>query len=226
MFCLPKTAWPPTSDSYEDIQSYLKESSNNFGMDKMEQILECLNIDETIKVYETTCLQIPDLFLDIYEDLLVCLGKLYKTDINNYTLDADNKNAFRQRIVNLLNKEVELLQGEFKEINITVKRLNILIDKFSQPKVFSSAQSEKNLNNLIIKFIAAWGNLINRYHVATNMYLDEIYPKHVEAVYSEVMNSLINNIFDFLSKLLDKGEDLSHAQSMLEEYFSCLMENS
>jgi F0F1-type ATP synthase delta subunit len=213
------------TDSYMDVQNYWKETIDNLGIDDMNHLIECLKLDDTKSVFEVTCTQIPELFADLYEDIKECLLKVYGNDlINNYSLDSTSLGEFKVRIIDILMKESEGLCNEFVDLKHIENRLIRLI-----PKLCKTIDSHKNydaseLNRLIIKFLDAWGTLINKYHITINMYLDKIYPTQVESVYSEVMNSLFNNIIEILNKLLEAGEDLSKAYTMLEECFNCLME--
>lgn len=213
------------TDSYVDVQNYWKETIDNFGIDNMNQLIECLSLDDSKAVFQVTCTQIPELFTDLYEDIRVCLFKLYgNVLIDNYSLQPDSLESAKIRIIDILTKESEGLCNEFSELKLIENRLIKLIPKLSKTIDSHENYDASELNKLIIKFLDTWGNLINKYHITINMYLDEIYPKQVEAVYSEVMSSLFNNIIEILDKLFQDGADLTKAYNMLQEYFNYLLE--
>jgi hypothetical protein len=211
------------TESYIEIQKYLEDSHNNFGMENMENILSCIDVEETKNVFELTCNIIPDLFIELYEDILDILCRTYVSDIiEKNSLSVSDKREFKERITKLLMDEACLFSLELDVLENIIDKLDLLIPKLTHIMFQSENNEATDLNRYYIEFLDVWGYLIHKYHTTINLYLDIIYPRQVEVVYEELINSLLQNIFLILEKLhpCDQGK----ACKLLINYFNNLLD--
>lgn len=211
------------TESYIEIQKYLEDSHNNFGMENMENILSCINIEETKNIFELTCNIIPDLFLEMYDDIVAILCRTNDSEvIEKYSLSVSDMRTFKERIVKLLMDEAYLFYLELNVLDNITEKLNLFIPNLTNILLQIDNNKDSDVNRYFIEFLDVWGYLIHKYHTATNLYLDIIYPRQVKVVNEELSKSLISNIFGILEKL---GPcDLNKACSRLENYFNNLLE--
>jgi hypothetical protein len=211
------------TESYIEIQKFLEDSHNNFGMENMENILNCINVEETKNIFELTCNIIPDLFLELYDDIVAILCRTNSSEIiEKNSLSVSEMRAFKERIVKLLMDEAYLFYLELDVLENIIEKLDLFIPKLTHIMFQLDNNKANDLNRYFIEFLDVWGYLIHKYHTATNLYLDIIYPTQVEVVYEELSKSLIKNIMEILEKL--DPCDLNKAYTCLENYFNNLLE--
>jgi hypothetical protein len=212
-------------DPFIDIHNYLENKGEDFELTQLEQIFQYLKIEDIKIEFESTCDNIPELFIEIYNDIINKLSELYRLPfIHNYLIGSVASQCIKENLLSILIDDKHLFYSELYELELIIDRVRVLVPKLNYSIVFHEKYKSQELSYLIMKFTDAWGNFIHKYHVIISMYLDNIYPKQVEAIYEFLTNTLSKDLFNLLEKLNNNKVDLSKAYITLDNYFFTLME--
>lgn len=212
-------------DPFIDIHNYLENKGEDFELTQLEQIFQYLKIEDIKIEFESTCDNIPELFIEIYNDIVNNLIDLYKLPfIDKYLIHSDTADCIKKNLLAILIDDKQQFYSELYELELIIDKVRFLVPKLNYSIVFHEKYKSQELSYLIVKFTDAWGNFIHKYHVIISIYLDNIYPKQVDAIYDFLTNTLLKDLFDLFEKLNKSKVDLSKAYITLDNYFFTLME--